>query len=244
VIPALNEEGYIGRLLDCLLAQTFQDFEVIVADSSSTDGTVRVAERYKHRIAHLNIETTVARGVSNARNAGADAAVGQYLLFFDADVSIPNDFLEIFMGEVQRRRLTLSTAQFSIQSHNLADILGLYICRFWTWINQHSQHPIVGGFCILAERSLHHKIGGFDPTYKLSEDHQYAAAMVQAGARFGYILKTAVIFDMRRFNQQGKLKTFSIWIRSEIYRHTHGYRVDKDFDYNFGQHRPDRSSDK
>lgn len=235
VIPTLNEAGYVGRLLECLERQTYRDFEVVVADTASTDQTVAIANGFADRLPLKVVENT-PRGVSHGRNAGAAAGTGAYILFLDADSTFADDFLAIMMRETKRRGLNIATARFWINSWSIFDILGAVIMGVYCALVAHTKHPLAGGFCILVERSYHDKIGGFDPTYKLAEDHQYAAAVVAAGGKFAYIYKTKIIFEMRRFIQQGRLKIFWKWMSSEWYRRTHGFKVDKDFSYGFGEH--------
>src|SRR3989344_7060609 len=86
VIPTLNEEKYLPKLLKCLREQLDKDFEVIVVDGSSDDKTVERAEGVK-------IIASKKRNVSYQRNLGAKAARGKWLVFLDADVSIPANYL-------------------------------------------------------------------------------------------------------------------------------------------------------
>ena len=79
IIPALNEGRYIGYPLEGLKRQSFRNFETIVVDGGSEDGTVRIARRSARVISGMR------KGVGAARNAGAKAAKGRILLFLDAD---------------------------------------------------------------------------------------------------------------------------------------------------------------
>lgn len=88
VIPAYNAEATIGKCLASLSAQTFRDFEAIVADDGSTDQTAEIAARFATVVrAERNL------GAGAARNLGASRAVGNILAFTDSDVVLPSDWL-------------------------------------------------------------------------------------------------------------------------------------------------------
>lgn len=83
IIPTLNEEKHLEKLLKSIKKQDFNHYEIIVADAGSKDKTLEIAKRYKCRI---------AKGGSPAqgRNQGAEEARGDLLLFLDADVILPD----------------------------------------------------------------------------------------------------------------------------------------------------------
>lgn len=84
VIPAYNREPYVGQAIASVLAQTFGDFELVVIDDGSTDGTRDVVHSFgDQRIRLLCLESN--GGIARARNAGVDAARGNYLAFLDSD---------------------------------------------------------------------------------------------------------------------------------------------------------------
>ena len=92
VIPARNEERYIGRTIDAALRQDYPDFEVIVVDDESTDGT---ADEIAKRSSDTRLVPIGARplmpgwlGKPNALASGAAKATGKWILFMDADVEL------------------------------------------------------------------------------------------------------------------------------------------------------------
>ncbi|MBE9547203.1 MAG: glycosyltransferase family 2 protein, partial [Proteobacteria bacterium] len=93
IIPCYNQGVYLKEAVDSVLAQTFQDFEVLVVDDGSTDvETVKILEEYKRpktRIIH-----TDNQGLSAARNNGIHEAQGDYILPLDADDKIGKGYLE------------------------------------------------------------------------------------------------------------------------------------------------------
>lgn len=94
IIPAYEAEGTIKRALDSLRDQTFQDFEVIVIDDGSHDGTWKVLEKEKEILkGQLIIKHVTNGGSGQARNIGLSLAKGEYVIFLDADDSIDKEQL-------------------------------------------------------------------------------------------------------------------------------------------------------
>ena len=86
VVPVYRCEERLARCLDSLIAQTFQDFEVILVDDASPDDSLAVAKSYEAKIPRCTILRHDAnRGVAEARNTGVRAATGDWIGFVDAD---------------------------------------------------------------------------------------------------------------------------------------------------------------
>lgn len=94
IIPALNERQTIEQTLRCLSAYSGAH-EIIVSDGNSTDGTVEICRRFADRV--VVHEEPHRQTIAEARNVGAAAARGDYLVFVDADVLVPDidDFFRI-----------------------------------------------------------------------------------------------------------------------------------------------------
>ena len=92
-----NTEKYVGECLDSILAQTFQDYEVIIVDDCSTDKSCEVVESYipkfggKLKMIHLKVNSG---GCAVPKNAGIRLARGEYLMFVDSDDAITETALE------------------------------------------------------------------------------------------------------------------------------------------------------
>jgi glycosyltransferase involved in cell wall biosynthesis len=82
VIPTYNSAHYIEEALESVVDQSFKDFEIIVIDDGSTDGTGEVLKKYGDRIISLFQDNS---GCANARNRGIRIALGKYIAFLDAD---------------------------------------------------------------------------------------------------------------------------------------------------------------
>ena len=85
IIPTYNCEAYLDECLASVLSQLPEDCELIAADDGSTDGTAQLLAGYEGRRENLRILYCPHRGASGARNAGLDAAAGEYVAFLDCD---------------------------------------------------------------------------------------------------------------------------------------------------------------
>ena len=94
VVPVYNSAPYLETCLRSLLAQTWQDWEAILVDDGSTDGSARLCDTWAKKEPRLRVIHQENAGVSAARNAGIAAARGDYLAFVDADDWVEPDYLQ------------------------------------------------------------------------------------------------------------------------------------------------------
>ena len=87
IIPVFNGERFIKEAIESVLAQTYQDFELIVVDDGSTDGTSRIVQNYPKVQYLYQSRDQVQGGQCSARNRGIHAAGGRYIAFLDCDDS-------------------------------------------------------------------------------------------------------------------------------------------------------------
>ena len=85
IIPVYNAEAYLPKCLESVRAQTFRDWEAILIDDGSTDGSARICEETAKQDPRFRVIHKENAGVSAARNTGLDAARGEFLIFADAD---------------------------------------------------------------------------------------------------------------------------------------------------------------
>lgn len=229
IIPTLNEEKYLPLLLEAIKKQNFNDYEIIVADAGSGDKTCEVAKNYGCKL--------IAGGIpAKGRNAGAKVARGDIFLFMDADnIYLPDNFLEKLLKEFKKR--DLGVASFSIYpTGNKFDKLAYGIYNWWAEITQ-KFFPLATN-AILIKREVFEKIGGFDEEIKMGEDHDLARRASRV-SKFGFIKTEPVLTSTRRFEKDGRLKTYLKYILGYLYMLFLGPIKSDIFKY-----RLDRSSEK
>lgn len=94
IIPVYNKIKYLPSLLEQIAGQSFSDFECLLIDDGSTDGSGEVCGRFAARDSRFRVIRIPNGGVSHARNVGLDAARGEFITFIDSDDAIREDHLE------------------------------------------------------------------------------------------------------------------------------------------------------
>lgn len=102
IIPVYNTERYLRRCLDSIANQTYPDWEAICVNDGSTDGSRAILQEYADRDARFTIIDKPNGGLSDARNAGLEAARGEYINFVDSDDLIHPQTFEIALQLAQR----------------------------------------------------------------------------------------------------------------------------------------------
>lgn len=93
IIPVYNVEKYLRECLDSIVNQTLREIEIICVDDGSTDGSPEILREYGEKDCRITIISQENRGISSARNHGADIASGEYFYFMDGDDILERDAL-------------------------------------------------------------------------------------------------------------------------------------------------------
>lgn len=198
VIPTLNEGKYIETTLFHL--KRTKPYEIIVADSHSTDGTTKIAKKYGARVVYAK-----KGAASFGRNAGGHAAKGDIILFIDADSIVFPNLLDEIKKDFRNKKIagwTCTIYGFTPSwkeqiiynmSNNLVDFLTNYVKK-----------PHAPGIVIAVRRHIFEKIGGFDENLKVMEDHDFAMKVGKLGI-FKFSKNTCVYTSTRRMDKWGGL---------------------------------------
>lgn len=101
IVPVYNVEPYLRKCLDSILAQTYQDLEILVIDDGSTDGSGKICDEYAEKERWIRVFHTENNGLSCARNLGLDNANGDWIGFVDSDDWIEPDMFEVLLRRAQ-----------------------------------------------------------------------------------------------------------------------------------------------
>lgn len=242
VIPTLNEEGYIGDLLQEIINQEM-NYEIIVSDSGSTDKTETIVKEYAalHPEKSIRFIPAPIKGVSIARNNGAAHAKADYIMFLDADTRLPADFIHRTYLEVNRRDLDGAGCYMQPNSERLVDRA---VFSFYTHciLNplQYTKRPGAAGAGIIVKRGIHHAIGGFNPNLPTCEDLDYIKKISEIG-KFRMLKSTNIIFNTRRFDEEGRAR---VWFKYAVWGSCYLLNIKRvKFEYEFGKFSSDKNED-
>ncbi|MDO8264815.1 MAG: glycosyltransferase [Candidatus Parcubacteria bacterium] len=227
IIPTLNEEKYLPGLLKTIKLQSFKDYEVIVADAHSQDKTVEIAKEY-------GVKAVKGGMPAVGRNNGAAVAKGDFIFFLDADVEIPPDFLEKAYNEMRVRHLELATCEFIPLSDLLIDKVMHSFANLFIKLNL-SINPHAAGFCIFVSKELFEKVGGFNESLKMAEDHDFVKRATKHSP-LGVLHSTKIEVSVRRLEKEGRIVLFGKYFKSGLQRLI-GHKVKiSDIEYEFGKY--------
>lgn len=118
-IPVYNMEQYLPQCMETMLAQTCQDFEILLVDDGSTDGSGPMCDAYA--VGHPDFIRVIHKangGLSSARNAGIDAAKGEFIVFPDPDDWVEPDYVEKLLEYYQQHNADLVCTGYYVDTEN------------------------------------------------------------------------------------------------------------------------------
>jgi len=163
IIPTLNEGKFIETLLNCLNNQTWQNFEVIVADAKSQDKTRQIATKAGAKVVEGGHQ-------GFGRNNGAKHAKGDILLFLDADVSFDTNFLGNCYQSFVTNKLDIACCYFDTYALSFKMKMIYELWNSSKYLRRKTKSPDGESQCFWITKSAFDHVGGFNEDIKISED--------------------------------------------------------------------------
>ncbi len=170
IIPTYNSAQYVVEAVESVLAQTYQDFEILVIDDGSTDETAQMMRRYQTPVRYIHQQKG---GVAVARNRGIQESQGRYVAFLDADDTwLPHKLERQIEALRQQPHDQVCYSAFTIVDSDLNLIsLSQGQRRGSTLEDLLTRGNVIGSICtVVCERTLFDLVGGFDPVLSQCAD--------------------------------------------------------------------------
>ncbi len=234
IIPTLNEEKYLPRLINNLENQINKNFETIIVDGKSTDATKKITFKHKKFFNFKFIE--IEPNLSNQKNLGGKIALGKYLIFIDADMLVSKYFTNIAEEQIKKKKgLVFLPYVIPQEKKEFSEINFIFpIINTLVELSQTISKPFSSGPSMIWEKNTFNFIGGFDNIF--GEDHHIIRKAYHWGIRAKCLSSLKVNFSLRRMKKQGRLDLIYHFIRSHIYLLFNDKLKEKLFKYEMGGH--------
>jgi glycosyltransferase involved in cell wall biosynthesis len=172
VIPAYNEEKYIGGCLDAIAKQEYSNYEIILVDNGSSDKTIKIATDYE-----IEILQNASLNISGLRNLGASKARGNILIFIDSDCIPVKDWLFNGILRLQDKNVGVTGAACSMPPKS-------------TWVEKawYSSKPkgvrevnFLGTANMFVWKELFDRLSGFNKELRTGEDYEFCNRVKRCG---------------------------------------------------------------
>ena len=200
IIPALNEEDHLPRLLKSIQKQNFKDYEIIVANSpKSTDKTGSIAKE-------LGAKVVPGGLLSFARNNGAKYAKGDIFCFMDADTEFPDEnYLDDCIALFEKEDLDIASTLVIPDEDSKRNISAYTAVHLWNILKRISNHlpkPFIEGGSMIFRRNVFEAINGFreDLPNGVPEDLDISLRGIKAGYKYK-VIKAKILMSGRRYDK-------------------------------------------
>ena len=115
VVPVYKVEKYLKRCIDSILAQTYQNFEIILIDDESPDNCPQICDEYAKKYQNIKVihQKNQSAGASEARNTGIKLSKGEYITFIDSDDYVHNSLLEVLINTLEDNKVNISMCSYN-----------------------------------------------------------------------------------------------------------------------------------
>ena len=114
IIPVYNTEQYLPRCIDSILGQSFTDFELLLIDDGSTDGSAKICDAYAEKDSRIRVLHKENGGVSSARNLGLNEAKGEWVVFVDSDDWISDNCIKLLTEPLRNKEFDIVVGDYRI----------------------------------------------------------------------------------------------------------------------------------
>lgn len=171
-----NAVNSIEDTIQSVICQTFDNYEFIIIDGDSSDGTVDIIKQYKNHLSYLVSEPD--NGIADAMNKGIRQASGEYLLFLHADDYLFSE--TSLLKASQQLNAEYDIIAFSIK---LKTVHGFYTKHSRNFSRLTNFKTNIWHQGVLCKRSLFNTLGGFDTDFNIAMDYDFFLRAYRAGAK-------------------------------------------------------------
>lgn len=216
VIPTLNEEVYLPKLLESLALQTKKNFDVTVVDGSSKDGTVSLANAMKKQLPMLTVVVSEKASLPLQRNIGAKKSRGEWLVFVDADGVLLPYFFERIQQFIYQQHPMIFTTWFCPDSEVHGDVIITLVCNLFLETGLMLHRPLAPGPLTIVHRSVFDAVGGFAEALGWGEDYDFSKRVTEKGYQVKILHETLCVWSQRRMRKRGKMATLSMYTKASV----------------------------
>lgn len=216
IIPTLNEEYHLPRLLDDLVKQTFSNFEVIIVDAKSNDKTQKKAKPYQNKFSTFVLLESDKRNVSFQRNFGARKAQANYIIFMDADNRLPNYFLQGIKFHIEVKNPDILSTWIEPDTRNRKDKAIATVINLAIELLSTSNNPtVLESMVCVKKRSFKH-LGGFNEKIHWAEGAEMLKRAKIKRLNFVMVRNPKYQYSFRRIRKQGTFKMLNNIAQNEL----------------------------
>jgi glycosyltransferase involved in cell wall biosynthesis len=214
IIPTLQEEALISRTCAQFTREIRERYccEIIVSDGGSTDRTLEIARPFADRV--VEACPGVRQTISGGRNAGAAAAGGELLIFFNADVIIEDigKFFSVVTEAFRDERLFAGTCNVNIypEEATTSDWIFHNCFNGWFWFLNIVGMGMGRGECHIIRKRVFESINGYNEGIAAGEDYELFLRLRRVG-KIRFFRNLTVHESPRRFRRDGYLKISLLW---------------------------------
>lgn len=235
IIPTLNEELYLPKLLEDLSKQKYNNFEVIVIDGKSEDKTINLAKQFK-KYFNLKLILTTMRNSRYQRNLGAKMAKGKFIVLFEADIRIPDDFLKQVQQRIKDKHIDFLTTWIASDSNSFWLEIFTSICNCAVYFAKFINKPFSGAFNTVVRRDIYLKVKGYREDLATCDDHDFTLRVCKEGYKLDILRGPKVVYSYRRYRANGLFKTLWLYIKFIIIFLMRGQILAGEVHYPMGGH--------
>lgn len=233
IIPTLNEEHYIGTLLDSLSLQSVFPSEIIIVDATSKDKTKEEVLARKKLFPSLSFHTIPKQTISKQRNYGVRKAKANHIFFLDADmVCSDKQTIKLLWKKIQKKDVDMALCYVMPLSDETKDKL-LYRTHNVLATVFRPIKPIGTTMNLYVKKSVFEDLDGFDESIRVGEDFEFLSRAARETYTFDVFRKPILYTSVRRLRYEGRVRFILKLARSLFVVTTRGYKKNKP-SYKFG----------
>ena len=233
VIPTLNEQHYIGELLDSLGKQTILPAEIMVVDACSKDKTKEEVMKRKTLFPSLSFESIPKKTIAMQRNFGASKTKAPHILFLDADmVFAKKDTMQRLWQHVQKKQPDVATCYVMPLSGERTDKLMYGTGNILTTVMR-SIKPLGTTMNLYVKREVFEALGGFDQDVRVGEDFEFLSRAAKQDFSFNVFMRPILYTSVRRLEYEGRIRFVGKLLKSIFYAKRFGHSKNP-ITYKFG----------